>query len=277
MTFSPDGRKLYYLVQRGTSRAISGAGDLWMAELGSGRNEVVLPGFSITDYAISLDGKRVGFVAVDAEGKASIWEASLDRRFAPRQLAPAIAEARPIFDGAGDLFFAAADGKLNYVYRIKEDGTGLQKAIPDPIVFFGGVSPDSKWVVALAAGPGEEPSAAVVAYPAGGGAPMQLCDRCMVRWAPDGKFLYVSFLTWDANGAEQRESEKPHKSFAIPLTHSQAFDGLAARGFKSEAQLAAVPGVRTIDQPFVLPGPEPSVYAFPKETAHRNLYRVPLP
>jgi serine/threonine protein kinase/Tol biopolymer transport system component len=277
MTFSPDGSKLYYLVQRGTSRAISGAGDLWVAELGSGRNEVVLPGFSITDYAISLDGKRVGFVAVDAEGKANIWEASLDRRFAPRQLAPAIAEARPIFGGAGDLFFAAAEGKLNYVYRIKEDGTGLQKAIPDPIVFFGGVSPDAEWVVALAALPGEEASAAVMAYPAGGGAPVQLCDRCLVRWAPDGKFLYVSFLTWDANGAEQRESEKPHKTFAIPLTHTHAFEGLAARGFKSEAQLAAVPGVRAIDQPFVLPGPEPSVYAFPKETAHRNLYRVPLP
>ena len=276
-TLSPDGRKLYYLVQRGTSRAFSGAGDLWVAELGSGRNEVVLPGFSMTDYAISLDGKRVGFVAVDAEGKASIWEASLDRRFAPRQLAPAIAESRLVFDDAGDLFFAAADGKVNYVYRIKEDGTGLQKAIPDAILFFIGVSPDAKWVVAFAALPGEEASAAFMAYPAGGGAPIHLCDRCQVQWAPDGKFLYVSFPTWNANGAEQRESEKPHKTYAIPLTESKAFAGLAARGFKSEAQLAALPGVWAIDQPFVLPGPEPSVYAFPKQTVHRNLYRVPLP
>jgi eukaryotic-like serine/threonine-protein kinase len=276
-TFSPDGRKLYYLIQRGTSRAFFGAGDLWVAEIGLGRNEVVLPGFSITDYTISLDGRRVGFVAVDAEGKASIWEASLDRRFAPRQLAPAIAEARPSFDSAGDLFFEAAEGKANYIYRLKEDGTGLQKAIPDPIVFFGGVSPDAKWVVALAAHPGEEASAAVMAYPAGGGAPLQLCDRCLVRWAPAGKFLYVSFLTWDANGTEQRESEKPHKTFAIPLTHSQGFDVLAARGFKSEAQLAAIPGVLAIDQPFVLPGPEPFVYAFARETVHRNLYRVPVP
>ena len=278
MAFSPDGRKLYYLVHRGTSRAMFGAGDLWVAELSAGRNEVVLPDFSITDYAISLDGMRVGFVAVDAEGKASIWEASLDRRVAPRQLAPAIAEAHPIFDGAGDLFFAAAEGNLNYVYRVKEDGTGLpQKAIPYPIVFFGGVSPDAKWVVALAALPGEEASATVMAYPTEGGDPMQLCDRCQVRWAPDGEFLYVSFLTWDANGSERRESEKPHKTFVILLTHSKAFADLAARGFKSEAQLAAVPGVRAIEQPFVLPGPEPSVYAFPKQIVHRNLYRVPLP
>jgi eukaryotic-like serine/threonine-protein kinase len=276
-TFSPDGRKLYYLVQRGTTRAIFGAGDLWVTELDSGRNEVVLPGFSITDYTISPDGKRVGLVAVDAAGKANIWEASLDRRFAPRQLAAANAEARPIFDGTGDLFFAAAEGKVNHVYRIKQDGTGLEKAIPDPILFFFGVSPDDKWVVAFVALPGEEASAAVMAYPAGGGAPMQLCDRCQVRWAPDGKFLYVSFPTWEANGAEQRESEKPHKTFAIPLASSKTFAELAARGFKSEAQLAAIPGVRTIDQPFVLPGPDPSVYAFAKETVHRNIYRVPLP
>jgi hypothetical protein len=94
--------------------------------------------------------------------------------------------ARPIFGGAGDLFFAAAEGRLNYVYCIKEDGTGVHKAIPDPIVFFGGVSPDAKWGVALAALPGEEALAAVMAYPAGGGAPVQLCDRCLVRWAQLG-------------------------------------------------------------------------------------------
>jgi Tol biopolymer transport system component/tRNA A-37 threonylcarbamoyl transferase component Bud32 len=275
-TFSPDGKKLYYLVHRGTSRAFSGAGDLYVAELDSGRNEVVLTGFSITDYAISLDGKRVGFVAVDAEGKASIWEASLDRRFAPRQLAPAIAEARPIFDGAGDLFFAAAEGKVNFVYRVKEDGTGLQKAIPGPIVFFGGVSPDAKWVLALAALPGEAASVVFMAYPAGGGAPIQLCNRCRAHWTPDGKFLYVSFLTWEANGADRRESEKQNKTFEIPLTHSQTFAALAVRGFKP-AVLAALPGVRTIDQPFIMPGPDPAVYAFSKETVHRNLYRVPLP
>ncbi|HKS95990.1 MAG TPA: protein kinase, partial [Terriglobia bacterium] len=62
--FSPDGRKLYYLVERGTTRAIFGAGDLWVADLDSGRNEVVLPGFSIADYTISPDGKRFAFVSV---------------------------------------------------------------------------------------------------------------------------------------------------------------------------------------------------------------------
>ncbi|HLX84314.1 MAG TPA: protein kinase [Terriglobales bacterium] len=163
--FSPDGKKLYYLVHRGTSRAFSGAGDLCVTELDSGRSEVVLTGFSITAYAISLDGKLVAFVAVDAAGKASLWEASLDRRFAPRQLAQTIAEARPIFDNAGQLYFAAAEGKVNYVYRIQADGTGLQKAIPNPIVFFGGVSPDAKWVLALAAAPDESASVAFMAYP----------------------------------------------------------------------------------------------------------------
>lgn len=94
---------------------------------------------------------------------------------------------------------------------------------------------------------------------------------------PDWKFLYVSFLTWEANGAEQRESEKPHRTFEIPLTHSNAFAGLAAHGFKSEAQLAALPGVRAIDLPSVFPGPVLSVCAFTQQTVHRDPYRIPLP
>jgi len=275
--FSPDGRKLYYVVQRGTSSAFFGAGDLWVADLDSGRNEVVLPGFSINDYSISLDGKRVAFVAVDAQGKAGIWEAWLDRRFSPRQLAAAISDTRPHFDGAGGLFFAAAEGKVNYVYRVNEDGTGLEKAIPDPILFFMGLSPDAKWIVALAALPGEDASAGVMAYPTVGGPARQLCSRCRVRWAPDGKLLYVTFQAWEANGTEPRLSDEPPKTFAIPLTKGRTFAELAARGFNSEAQLAALPGVRTIDQPLVLPGPDPSVYAFAKHMVHRNLYQIPLP
>lgn len=276
-TLSPDAHKLYYLVQRGTSGTFAGAGDLWVADLESGRNEVVLPGFAITNYTISPDGKRTGFVAVDAQGKANVWVASLDRRFAPRQLATGIAESRLFFDDASELFFTAAEGKVNFVYRIKEDGTGLQKAIPDPIIFLQAVSPDGKWVVAFAALPGEEAAAAIMAYPAGGGPALQLCDRCQVQWAPDGKFLYLSLQTWDANGTEQRKENKPHKTYALPLSDSNAFGRLAAHGFNSEAQLAAVPGVRVIDQAFLLPGPEPSVYAFSRETVHRNLYRIPVP
>ena len=275
-TFSPDARKLYYLVQRGTSRAILGAGDLWVADLDAGHNEVVLPGFSITSHSISLDGKRVAFVAVDAEGKASIWEASLDRRFSPRQLAPAISEAHPDFDLAGELFFATQEGKVNYIYRIHEDGTGLQKAIPDPVIFFMAVSPDAKWIVAFAALAGDDASAGVVAYPTGGGTAMKLCNRCRVRWASNGKYLYVSFLSWGANGAE-RESDKIYKTFAIPLTDRQTFRDLAARGFHSEEQFAALPGARVIDHSTVWAGPEPSIYAFTKQSVHRNLYRIPLP
>jgi serine/threonine protein kinase len=275
--FSPDGRKLYYVVQRGTSSAFFGAGDLWVADLDSGRNEVVLPGFSINDYSISLDGKRAAFVAVDAQGKAGIWETALDRRSSPRQVAAAISDTRPHFDNAGGLFFAAADGKVNYIYRVNEDGSGLQKAVPDPILFFMGVSPDTKWITAFAARPGEEAAAGVLAYPAAGGPPIQLCDRCRLRWAPDGKLLYVTFQPWEANGVEPDASGNPPRTLVIPLSKSRTFADLAARGFKSEEQLAALPGVRTIDQPLILPGPDPSLYAFTKRTVHRNLYRIPLP
>jgi len=132
-------------------------------------------------------------------------------------------------------------------------------------------------VSAFAALSGEQAAAAVMAYPAGGGSAMHLCDRCQAQWAPDGKFLYLSLQIWDANGVEQRQDNMPHRTYAVPLSDSNAFAHLAAHGFNSETQLAAVPGVRVIDQPFVLPGPGPSVYAFSRQTVHRNLYRVPLP
>ncbi|HLX84315.1 MAG TPA: hypothetical protein VKR59_10480 [Terriglobales bacterium] len=60
------------------------------------------------------------------------------------------------------------------------------------------------------------------------------------------------------------------------MTRSQTFADLAAHGFEPD-ELAAIPGVRVIDQPFITPSPDTSVYAFSKETVHRNLYRVPLP
>ena len=275
--FSPDGRKVYYLVQRGTSRALWGAGELWVADLDSGHNEVALPGFSITDYAISADGKQAGFAAVDPDGKASVWLAPLDRRSSPRRLAPAIAEARPTFDSAGDLFFSAAEGKVNHVYRIKQDGTDLRKAIPDPIIFFAGVSPDAQWVLALAPVSGEEATAGLIAYPSGGGAQLRLCSRCITLWAPGGKFLYVRYLSWGASGFAQQETQAPPpRTLVVPLANDKTFTELAGGGL-SQQQLAALPGVRVIDQPGVLPGPSLGIYAFTKQSVHRNLYGIPLP
>jgi len=49
-----------------------------------------------------------------------------------------------------------------------------------------------------------------------------------------------------------------------------------AGGFRSEAELAAAPGVRLIEAADVDPSATPDVYVFSRETTQRNLYRIPL-
>lgn len=87
---SADGKKLYYLMRREASQETPlsplVSGDLWMADLDSGRKERLLPGLLISFYDVSPDGKRVAFAAADADGKSRLWLASLERRFAPRKL-----------------------------------------------------------------------------------------------------------------------------------------------------------------------------------------------
>jgi hypothetical protein len=48
-------------------------------------------------------------------------------------------------------------------------------------------------------------------------------------------------------------------------------------GFRSEAEIATLPGARVIDAADVAPGPTPDVYAFSRQTVQRNLYRIPIP
>ena len=52
---------------------------------------------------------------------------------------------------------------------------------------------------------------------------------------------------------------------------------MPAGGFRSEQEIAGLPGVRVIENPDVAPGPAADVYAFSRETVQRNLYRIPLP
>jgi dipeptidyl aminopeptidase/acylaminoacyl peptidase len=64
--FSPDGKRLYYLVRHQLSRSFL-PGELWVADLDSGRSEPVLQGISISNvFSVSPDGKRVVFEASDA-------------------------------------------------------------------------------------------------------------------------------------------------------------------------------------------------------------------
>jgi DNA-binding beta-propeller fold protein YncE len=135
------------------------------------------------------------------------------------------------------------------------------------------VSPDGQWVAAP--GGTDELLKAVMMYPVGGGSPKVICRTCAesrgvergewpagLSWSPDGKFLYLKF---------------DRSTYAITLRPGQVLPPIPASGLRSKEEVAALPGVRLISDDRVFPGPNPSVYAFTKVAAQRNIYRVPVP
>jgi len=268
--FSADGKKLYYLVRReAVSDSISG--ELWVADLETGRTEPLLPGSIMVHFDISNDGKRVAYGAYDG-GKRHLWIAALDRRFPPRRFTSSTEEDRPVFGPSGQLFFVSKEGESSYVYRMKEDGSERRRVIGDPIIALASASPDGEWIAVRAFIPGEETSGGIsrVAYPIHGGPAVRICELCGVRWAPDGRFLYVSF-------GGRGVSQGIEKTFAIPVPPGKSLPDLPASGLKLESDAAAISGVRVLEGGNVSPGPDPSLYAFTKFNVQRNLYRVPVP
>ncbi len=282
---SPDGDKIFYLVRSGASQAFV-SGELWAAELAKDHAEKVLPGFEISRYDISADGRRMVFAAYDARGKSSLWLASLDRRSPPKQLRSPSEDSRPFFAPDASIVFlrrespspSGSTAQSNYIYRMNADGSGQTKVIHDPVIYLLGVSPDGRWIVAWVARQSEESPEAVVAYPADGGLSKVICETCsstgpayqgtsIIGWSPDKRFFYLR-ASWP--GMPSR------KTYAIPL-HGDSLPKLPSSGIRSEGDLLALPGVQTIDQADAFPGRDPLVYTFIRTTTQRNLYRVQLP
>ena len=67
------------------------------------------------------------------------------------------------------------------------------------------------------------------------------------------------------------------RTYVVPLPPGRMFPEIPAAGFRSEHELARLPGVQIIEAADVAPGPTPEVYAYSRETVQRNLYRIPLP
>lgn len=261
--FSPDDSKLYYLIRRGGGATFLD-GELWVADLASGRTEQVLPGFTVASFDVSEDGTRVVFAAADAGGKPRLWLASLDRRFPPRRLS-STDDDNPMFAPNGEIFFRASEGGANFLYRMKEDGTGRRRITATPILAPHSVSPDGRWLVAHAPVSGDDVTVAAVAYPTAGGPAIRVCDQCRVTWSRDGTRWYVA-VPW--NGG---------RTYVIALRDAESLPDLPVKGIRSEGDLEKLPVVQTIEQPRTAPGRDPSIYAFTQTTIQRNLYRIPLP
>ena len=221
-------------------------------------------------YTVAPDANRIVFAAIDENGRSPVWLAALDGSNVPRRLST-IDAVRTAFGANGDVYFyGTEDQTRKFIYRVKEDGSGLEKALPDPVGYFYGVSPDAKFLAVYT-------GAAVELYPAGGGSPTTVCSICgaaggenraitppSVSWSPDGKFLYLNIRV-------------AFQIYAVPLAPGRSLPPLPASGIRSVAEAAALPGVQVIPEERAFMGRNPSVYAFLKVATHRNLYRIPVP
>jgi serine/threonine protein kinase len=186
--FSPDGKTLFFVAQKGTFN------ELWFADVASGRAEALLPNFALGSggvagvYDVSPDGRQVVVQARDAEGKDRVWLAPVNRRSPPRPI-PNVEGDGPVFGPDGEIFFRAREGDYGFAYRVREDGSGLRKAIDYPVIETGSVSRDGNWLVVYAryARAGEEPIGARVAFPLDGGPGKRISPPASPpSWSPDG-------------------------------------------------------------------------------------------
>jgi hypothetical protein len=201
-----------------------------------------------------------------------VWLAALDGRSAPRQVAANDAWKAYLVAG-GYVTFVGEEKGMKFVYRVKEDGSELQKVVRiESAGALFSASPDGKWV-AIQGAPDRMGWPSMV-YPVGGGSLTLLCVPCYngngierlgpdaVSWSADGKFLYLNFKD---------------SIYAIPLRPGETLPPIPATGFRSKEEVAALPGARLIPDPEAVPGLDPSVYAFIRVTTHRNIYRVSAP
>ena len=184
--FTPDGNRLLYL----SGKTASGPKELWMAELDTGRNEPVLPGFRMNEnesrrvpYDISPDGQRVVVEVSDAQGRNRLWLAPLDRRPTPRQI-PNVEGDGPLFLSNEEVVFRGKEGDYGFAYRVRTDGTELRKLSDHSVISTRQDCPEmGKWLV-VHARPSEERSGGTLALPLGGGPPIQIVGRFCGQHGP---------------------------------------------------------------------------------------------
>ena len=172
----------------------------------------------------------------------------------------------------GDIIFQREEQGHSFAYRMKADGSQLQKLLPT--LHIGAVSPDAEWLTAFVPVPNEDPSATVVAYHLSDGTSIRVCDFCTLSWSRDGAYVYVAFILSGKNG-----SAKSRRVYAVPLKHGASLPPLPPAGMRSEADVAKLgtllPALNQVEE--FAPGPSRDVYAYAYRNIQRNLYRIPLP
>ena len=266
--FSPDGRRVYYMVDR---RPQGPASELWSTEIGTGKSQVVVSEAGLFGFDISPDGRNVVYSVETKHGVHSLWSARVDHMVPPRQLTSNGNELSPVFTPQGDLLLMSYEGEESFLYKMKPDGSERRKIYGRPVIQLETISPDGRWAVVQAAIENEDVPRGILAIPLEGGTPFRICSGlCVVRWPMNGKSMILAVI----GGSHGRMLG--WGTYIVPLPSGQTFPKLPPMGVASKEDAAALPGAKFVDS-FVLPGDDEEIYAFSRTTVHRNLFQIPVP
>jgi hypothetical protein len=263
--FTADGKKLFYKVVKRASSSWDHSeipGELRITDLETWRSQVVMPGFQALNYDLSVDGQQIVMEIADRDGTSRFWIAAFDGPSPPRPI-PGVEGKEPRFGRNGDILFRRTEESSGFVYRVRPDGTGLQKVLETPIFVFGGMSRDGRWIKAFTVPDGNE-GPSWRALPLDGGSSI-----------PIGAYTWH----WSAREDSVAISGAPlpaGRSYIVPLQPGQFLPLERREGARSEQEVADLPGARRINADRVVPGPSPDIYAFYRTTTQRNLYRIPI-
>ncbi|HET9832447.1 MAG TPA: hypothetical protein VFP91_12080, partial [Vicinamibacterales bacterium] len=275
-TMLPSGDRMFYLMRTGSRGYASG--ELWSLTLVNGEKTRALPGRVMASYSISADGRHVVFTCVGSGSDDGIWVADLEQRTPPRQLTRG-GEFRAFFGGPGEIVYISPQSERRYLFRMREDGSGVERIRPEPVNNLMTVSPDGQWAVVV------PPTTAGDGLPLQlmslhGDAPMTACENCSnlgfgpnrvqsspINWSVDGKSVFVSLQYFGLGTA---------KTVVLPYRSGVPLADLWPKGLRSENDVAANPGAIVINEANVFPAASAAAHLSWRRTTQSNLYRLRL-
>lgn len=274
-TVTPSRTQMLYLVRTKLSRG-QASGELWSVDLQSGIRQRLLPDLIMANYSLSHDGSKVVFTSAGTERADGIWIADLDRRRSPRQLVRG-ADLRAFFGAPGEVVYVGEDSRL---YRMRDDGSDVQRLGTDSIAYLSTVSPDGRWAVVIVPESTNGPGTKLRFMSLRGERSFDVCNEaCSVGprsflgtppfiWSTDGKWLFVNLIHF--GNSTQRTAVLPYRSDA-------SADMLWPQGLRLEKDVLANPGAKVINAGQSFPASGPDTYLSWRWSTQSNLYRVRIP
>ena len=219
-------------------------------------------------YDVSPDGKQVVYATAASGGASQMWLAPVDRSFPPSRVGKS-GGMWPYFGAQRRILFQQTEGNSNYLEQMNQDGSGLSKVVPFPIIGIVGISPGRRWVTTVVPKTPEDNGPVVMAVPVDGGTPRRICLYCAPTWSTNGKFLFIQ--------VESASRVSPGRSLAIPVGPGESLANLPPGGIALPAEPSVVKGSQLVLRENLVPGKDPEHFAYVNTTVHRNLYRISLP